>query len=211
MSKYSSNHDGTHTASIDGSGAMASVSEHVAEGLLRFFLDMRRIFKDTTKILDVGAGMGYLQKVFEECTKKHYDVYSVEGYGQLEFVDNPEKRIIADFTKPLSSEYHKDFDLVISFECVEHVPENMQSKFWENIFYCSDLALVGIHVMGHENTAHCCIRSPKWWSTFFEEKNIKIKKIYSTPGVPWTDKAGNVVTPWECSVIYLLEKKQEDE
>lgn len=198
--KFTPNHSGEHNASIDGTGVLASTTSEIASNILNFF-NKNETFKDVVSILDVGAGQGYFQKIFEECSTRKYDVWSIEGSNQVPFVANSDRRICCDFTKNLTEEYNKAFDMVVSFECIEHVPEDLQYKFWENVFYCSDRALVGIHCLNQTDHLHCFIKSDSWWLNFFKEQDIEVEDVYSTPNNPWKG-----VSPHECSLICLLRK-----
>lgn len=196
--KFTSNHDGSRNSSIDGTGILASVTPEVATNMLNFLKNNEK-FKNTYTILDVGAGQGYFQKCFEDSGL--YEVWSVEGSSEVPFSANLDRRITADFTKDLSKEFANAFDLVVSFECIEHVPEDLQKKFWDNVFKCSDRALVGIHCSNEEDEKHCFIRPTWWWKSYFIKNNIILEEVYSTPGNCWES-----VAPWECSFICLLKK-----
>jgi len=165
-----SNWDGSKTLSIDGTGSLASVDCKVAQNLHKFIVD--NIITEGA-IIDFGAGQGYFQKYFEENT--NFDVWSIEGYSGLDFKANKDKWLLSNLGTKLTQEYHKKFDLVVSFECIEHIHKTEQEVFWENVFLCSNKALIGIHTENEEHDAHCFIRNTDWWVNFFESKGYKYK------------------------------------
>jgi hypothetical protein len=146
-----------------------------------------------------GAGRGLLQKTFDE--NSDYDVWSLEGFSEMPFEANRDKWIISDMTIPLTPEYKKSFDLVTSFECIEHIHKDGQEVFWDNMFYSSDRALVGIHVSGGEHENHCFIRNKEWWTNYFESKKIDWE-LLGEPSNLWS-----VWPKADCSLFFKLHKK----
>jgi hypothetical protein len=172
MNKFESNWTGERNLSIDGTGVLPSVDEKVALHILNY---IKQNYNDVNKILDIGAGRGFFQKTVEE--NSNILVWSIEGYGQMPFEANKERLIVSDATIPFTKEYKKEFDLVTSFECIEHIHSTGQENFWKNVFYASDKALVGIHCLNQEDEQHCFIRNKEWWCNFFEENSINYELI----------------------------------
>ena len=196
MKKFKNNWGGGKTSSIDGTGELPSVDTEVSLRLLEY---IKNEFGGVKTILDVGAGRGLLQKTFDE--NSDYDVWSLEGFSEMPFEANRDKWIISDMTIPLTPEYKKYFDLVTSFECIEHIHKDGQEVFWDNIFHSSDRALVGIHVSGGEHENHCFIRNKEWWVNYFESKKIDWV-LLGEPANLWS-----VWPKANCSLFFKLHKK----
>ena len=180
MNKFPGNWNGKTNSSIDGTGVLESVNEEIAERILRY---IQVEFPGTKTILDVGAGQGLFQKRVEELSDCL--VYSIEGCSDVPFRANQDRLIISDATIPFTEEYYKKFDLVTSFECIEHVPLQLQDSFWKNVFYSSNKALVGIHCLNEEDERHCLIRGLDWWVNFFDEKKIN-HELLGSPNNHWS-------------------------
>lgn len=193
MKKFSNNWNGKKNLSIDGTGIKASVNQEEALSILKY---INENYKNLTTILDLGAGMGRFQKTIEENSK--YLVWSMEGYSNMPFEANKERLIISDATIPFTEEYKKAFDLVTSFECIEHIHSTGQEVFWDNVFYASDNALVGIHCANEEHAEHCFIRNKEWWCNFFEIKGIKYE-LLGEPNQLWS-----VWKKADCSLFFKL-------
>lgn len=196
INNFSSNCDGTKNKNVDGTGILASVDLEIGKRIINF---IKENYQDVKKILDVGAGQGFLQKAAEE--EGSLKVWSMEGSNEVPFVANEEHHIIGDMTKPLGKEYNNAFDLITSFECIEHICLEDQDKFWNNVFTCAKQAFVSIHCLNEESHAHCLIRDKNWWINYFTEKNI-INVLIGDPDTRW-----NVTPSWDCSVFFYLRKK----
>jgi len=195
MNKFKDNWDGTHTRNIDGSGYEVSVNITTAKKILDF---IKNEYKDVKIILDIGAGEGHLQKVFDE--DGQYEVWSVEGSSEISFKADQTKRLLSDATIPFTEEFKDTFDLVTSFECAEHIHGEDQDNFWNNIFFCSKKALVTIHCMNEESDHHCFIRGEKYWCNYFKSKGIEYK-IIGKPSKIW-----DVWPEAQFSLTFMLEK-----
>lgn len=189
---YSSNHDGTHTKCIDGSGKLASVDMEVAKSLKRFIINK---YPTVKKIVDVGAGQGYFQAEFDE--DEEFEVLSIEGSINVPFIANPEYRLQEDFCTKLPEEFTNYFDLVVSFECIEHIHQDNQEQFWDNVKKISNKALVGIHAANEEHEEHCFIRPQEYWDDYFLKKGIVSELLGAYDWEVWP-KA-------DCTLFYSLE------
>lgn len=193
ISNYPRKHSGANTRSIDGTGEVPSVDVDVAQKIKDFVIEK---YPNVKKILDVGAGQGYLQAEFE---KGDFEVVSIEGSENVPFVANPDYRLQVDFCAELPSEFEKHFDLVVSFECIEHVCAGEQESFWDNIKKVSNKALVGIHAANGEGgpSGHVFIRHQEYWDSFFD--NIAMNHTL-LGAYDW-----NVWPTADCSLFYELE------
>jgi cyclopropane fatty-acyl-phospholipid synthase-like methyltransferase len=200
MSEFKSTHDGSKTISIDGTGQLPSVDQEVAKRICNF---IKKNIVEEGRIIDFGAGVGHFQKFCED--NEQFDVWSIEGYSNINFVADRKKWLVKDLGTPLEKQFKNKFDLVVSFECIEHVHETQQEQFWENVFLCANKALVSIHTENEEHDEHCFIRKPHWWQKHFEKKGYNFT-ILGTPSSPW-----DVWERADCSMTVLLEKRHGEE
>ena len=188
---YAPRHDGGHNQSIDGTGKLASVDARVAKNLKTFILNKYPAVK---KIVDVGAGQGYFQAEFDNINE--FEVLSIEGSAYVNFVANPEYRLQEDFCADLPKDLENYFDLLVSFECIEHIHPDQQERFWDNVKKVSRKALVGIHAANEEHAAHCFIRTQDYWDGYFTGKGMNFKLLGA---YDW-----NVWPKADCSLFYEL-------
>ena len=192
VKNYVPKHDGSSTLSIDGTGVKASVQESIAKRLKEFII---REYPQVRSIVDVGAGQGYLQAAFEP---EGFEFLSIEGSKKVGFEANKDYRLQEDFSVDLPDSLTKRFDLLVSFECIEHVHQTEQQNFWNNVKKVSSRALVGIHAANEEHAEHCFIRGPEYWNQFFSEQGFQYELLSSYGG--WEP-----VPEWECSLFYKLQ------
>jgi hypothetical protein len=193
----SSDWNGQKTLSIDGTGNLASVDLNVARNIVVYIYE--NLMKEGT-IIDFGSGMGLFQKFCEENTK--FKVWSVEGYSDINFQANRDNWLIKNLGLPFEKSFENKFDLVTSFECIEHIHSSEQETFWNNVFLCSNQALVSIHTENGEGPDHCFVRKQDWWENYFNSKGYEYK-VLGSPSNPWPF--------WpqaDCSIVVYLKKNK---
>ena len=188
---YTPNHNGTHNESIDGTGKLPSVDERVASNLKTFIVNE---YPNVKKIVDVGAGQGYFQAAFDNMNE--FEVMSIEGSVNVNFVANPEYRLQEDFCTNLPTDLENYFDLLVSFECIEHIHPNHQDQFWQNVKKISNKALVGIHAANEEHAEHCFIRKQDYWDEYFIKIGMTFELLGAYDWAVWPEA--------DCSLFYKL-------
>jgi 2-polyprenyl-3-methyl-5-hydroxy-6-metoxy-1,4-benzoquinol methylase len=166
----------------------------VAKKIKKFIINK---YPNAKKIVDVGAGQGYFQAEFDG--DEQFEVLSIEGSKNVPFVANPEYRFQEDFCTELPKEFENYFDLLVSFECIEHIHQDNQEHFWDNVKRISNKALVGIHAANGEHSEHCFIRNQKYWDDYFLKKEISAELLGAYNWEVWPQA--------DCSLFYSLEWK----
>jgi 2-polyprenyl-3-methyl-5-hydroxy-6-metoxy-1,4-benzoquinol methylase len=98
-----------------------------------FFL-LKEYFKSDLKTLDFGAGKGFFtNKLLNENIKTAaYDI-SIESKRYLEKKFAGHKHFLGAFTKENKDKLNEQFDIVLMFEVIEHLEDNVRSNVYETI------------------------------------------------------------------------------
>lgn len=117
-------------------------------------------------VLDVGCGTGTWLKVFDDY--KVNDFIGVDGdyvnHDQLQIEDN--KFIAHDLSKPL--DLQREFDLVISLEVAEHLPESSADIFVETLIKHGKIVLFSAAIPGQGGQNHLNEQWPLYWQEKFK-------------------------------------------
>jgi len=208
ISKKYVNTEGAKNLSVDGTGILPSVDKSTSEQILNF---IKLIFVTNNKfplnVLDVGAGVGHLQKLAD--LDPFFNMYSFEGCSDLikHFVCNKSRIAICDLTQNISDiQIKKAFHLTTSFEVLEHIHRSKMDIFWDNMKFLSDYHLCSIHCANRTSTEHCTIQSQKVWEDYFEKRNIIFNRLGNYPVTKenneFRDYTG--LHNWKFSAFYLL-------
>ena len=117
-------------------------------------------------VLDVGCGIGTWLKVFHEHGIN--DFVGVDG----DFVDRTMLKISSerfhahDLTKPFT--LGRKFDLVVSLEVAEHIPEQFADSFIEVLVKHGDVHLFSAAIPGQGGQNHVNEQWPEYWQKKFE-------------------------------------------
>ena len=202
------NHDGSKNESIDGTGYDPTVTYDIAKNILKYIKSLFVVENKTKlRVLDVGAGIGYLQRLAD--LDPFFDMYSFEGCDNLLelLVCNKNKFAICDIAKLITNkELEKAFHLTTSFEVIEHITRDSMNTFFDNMIYMSDYHLCSIHCANEENNEHKTIQQPQEWENYFISKNISFIKLGDYPVNKNDDifREETGLHNWVCSAIYLL-------
>jgi SAM-dependent methyltransferase len=138
---------------------------------------------DAKTILDVGSGSGalsyYLRKI--EPTLKVVTLDGNQGIINSPFIDKDKHFIVrTDQEYKIVDENNEivKFDLIVSFEHLEHIQEENFEQFLKNIFNHSHknsiffgTAATWNYEKEEEKHIHCNVKNVPEWRTFLEEEN----------------------------------------
>lgn len=154
-----------------------------------------------SSVLDVGCGTGTWLKVFSQ-----HHVQTLQGVDG-DYIDMSKLVIPAewlqkhDLTKPL--DLQRKFDLVISFEVAEHLPEQYAQTFVDTLTRHSDLVVFSAAIPGQVGQNHFNEQWQSYWVKLFAAKGYHCYDIIRP--LFWNNKD---VDLWYRQNILVYSKKE---
>ena len=153
------------------------------------------------KVVDVGCGIGTWLSVFRE--EGVDEVLGIDGnWLDKEMLLVPKEYFQnANLEKPL--EIGEKFDLVVSLEVAEHLPQNCAENFIDSLIQLGPAILFSAAIPHQGGTHHQNEQWPDYWQKKFEERGYLFidcirKKIWDSDKVAW----------WYAQNIFLAVKKE---
>lgn len=181
----------THTAEVHNMNAPREVVPYIME------------LVKPTSVLDVGCGTGTWLKAFEEAGVNDY--LGIDGgYVNRETLKISQDRFRA-FDLRHSWTLKRKFDLVISLEVVEHLPETSADLFVEALISHGNVILFSAAIPGQDGQNHLNEQWPEYW----QEKFIKHGFYFHDVIRPliWNNEK---VDLWYKQNIFLVRKSSEN-
>jgi SAM-dependent methyltransferase len=148
-------------------------------------------------VLDVGCGVGTFLRVFGE-----------HGVGDIQGVDGdyvPRGQLLIDAGRFLGRDLGEPldlgrrFDLVMSLEVAEHLPEALAGRFVDNLCRHGSVVLFSAAIPGQGGTHHVNERWPGYWAGLFAERGYRVLDILRP--LLWND---GEVEYWYCQNCLLF-------
>lgn len=154
-------------------------------------------------VLDIGCGMGTWLKVFSDCDIKDY--IGIDGeYVDKKLLSIPSSNFIEhDLKKKL--DLHKKFDLVISLEVGEHLPEDVANAFIDSITNHGDVVFFSAAVPGQVGTYHINEQWQDYWVKKFSDRGFVAidfirDLVWYKKGIDWWYKQNCIIYVKETSL-----------
>jgi SAM-dependent methyltransferase len=118
-------------------------------------------------VLDVGCGIGTWLKVFEENGVTDYIGIDSEKLSVVDLLIHENKFQAKDLSKDWSLE--RKFDMVLSLEVGEHLPEQSADKYVASIVKHGDVIIFSAAIPGQGGQHHVNEQWPHYWQQKFEK------------------------------------------
>jgi len=145
--------------------------ENKAYESAKVVLPLVQQFIEAKSIIDVGCGTGMWLKVWNEDVGVQ-EYLGIEGpYLEKKMIKIPmEKIIFHDLKVPIKVD--KKFDLAMSLEVAEHLPESTARQFVQTLTTASNIVLFSAALPHQEGTYHINEQYPEYWASHFKEFNF---------------------------------------
>ncbi len=122
-------------------------------------------------VIDVGCGLGIWLSVFKEFGVK--DVFGIDGdHVDRSMLQIPNERFTAfDLKKPIP--INRQFDLVISLEVAEHLPEDCAKTFIHSLTGLGPVILFSAAIPFQGGTNHLNEQWPDYWANHFNDNGYE--------------------------------------
>jgi SAM-dependent methyltransferase len=139
-------------------------------------------------LIDVGCGAGTWLSVFGKFGVQ--DLWGVDGdYVQRERLEIPAERFIShDLTQPFKLD--RQFDLVVSLEVAEHLPEAGAQSFVQSLTKLGPVILFSAAIPGQGGVHHINEQWQDYWAAIFRAQGYEPidwlrKRIWRNERVEW--------------------------
>lgn len=123
-------------------------------------------------VIDVGCGTGTWLSVFREYGIE--DIFGIDGdWVDKKMLQIPEERFLSfDLKKPFK--INKKFDLVISLEVAEHLPQKSAKVFVDSLTRLGSVVLFSAAIPFQGGKDHLNNQWPEYWVKLFQEKDYVV-------------------------------------
>ena len=138
-------------------------------------------------VVDVGCGTGTWLKVFEE--QGVSDFCGLDGEYVDEALEIPADRFVAADLR-LGVNLDRHFDLAVSLEVAEHLPEESAVDFVQSLTRLAPVVMFSAAIPHQGGIGHVNEQWPEYWQELFRQCDFVAvdcvrPKIWETPSVRW--------------------------
>ncbi len=152
-------------------------------------------------VIDVGCGLGTWLVVFEE--KGVREIMGVDGdyVNRSQLHISADQFMAADLTQPFH--FPRKFDLVISLEVAEHLPENAADTFVQTLTSLGDTILFSAAIPGQGGQNHLNEQWPEYWQEKFARYAFRFYDVIRDK--VWSNEKVEV---WYRQNMFLVSKRE---
>lgn len=167
---------------FEGHGSGAFISARIILPIVNDLLHPK-------SVIDIGCGVGNWLKVWNTEIGVE-DYFGVEGpYISKNLLQVPfEKILLTDLKQKLT--INRKFDLAMSLEVAEHLPEENADHFVDTLTSLSDVVMFSASIPGQDGTYHLNEQLPEYWAEKFSKKGFLVvdcirDRVWNNPKVEW--------------------------
>ncbi|MEJ7829061.1 MAG: methyltransferase domain-containing protein [Segetibacter sp.] len=141
-------------------------------------------------VVDVGCGIGTWLSVFEKQGVK--DILGIDGsyVNRSQLLFDQKDFLPHDLTRPLPKEKYRRFDLAMSLEVGEHLPEASAEQLVTTLVSLAPVVLFSAAIPHQGGTNHINEQWQNYWAKLFRQKgyatlNFLISRIWGDPQVEY--------------------------
>jgi len=139
-------------------------------------------------VVDVGCGTGAWLARFQECGVRFVMGLECSAIGSHLVDIDPSRIRRVDASRPFRLE--RTFDLVMSLEVAEHLPEESAAGFVQSLTRLGPVVLFSAAVPGQGGTGHLNEQWPSYWARHFADHGFTVVDclrdlIWSDPRIEW--------------------------
>jgi SAM-dependent methyltransferase len=145
---------------------ISSGSQDSARKIVPYIIDLIQ----PKSVVDIGCGTGYWLSAFQKYEID--DVLGIDGeYVDRTMLQIPVECFLShDLTQPLN--LNRRFDLAVSLEVAEHIPENKARQFIDSLVRHSDVVLFSVAIPYQPGAYHVNCQWIDYWAEIFDEKGF---------------------------------------
>jgi SAM-dependent methyltransferase len=158
-----------------------------AEGSAKAIVPLVLELVKPRSVIDIGCGTGSWLAVFRESGVD--DVIGVDDDVDRDLLTIPHETFLArDLSQPLALD--RSFDLALSLEVAEHLPESSAEWFIESLTALAPVVLFSAAIPGQGGVHHVNEQWPEYWAERFARKgyvpvDCLRRKVWANEAVDW--------------------------
>ena len=139
-------------------------------------------------VVDVGCGIGGWLATFEQHGVQNFLGVDGEHVDRTKLVIPQDRFLPRDLSQPMRLD--RQFDLVVSLEVAEHLPEPMADSFVESLTSLGPVVLFSAAIPLQGGRGHVNEQWPRYWAALFEQRGYVAidclrRRVWENEDVRW--------------------------